>query len=232
MTAIKILLFDIDGTLLSTGGAGRRTMDRIFFDLWGVENAFEGTCADGKTDPMIFREMLKRHWVPLDDPDRAVAEIRHRYEEGFADEMRDSPAVLMPGVDQLLDVLSARGDVAIGLLTGNLEVTARVKVEHFGLGHHFHFGAFSSDHEIRRMLPPIAVERASAWLGQPIALGHDVVIIGDTPHDVDCALTNGCTAIGVGTGGWSPTELKSAGAHATVEALTDVDRSLRVLGLS
>ena len=227
----RVLLFDIDGTILRTGGAGRRTMDAIFLDLWGVENAFEGTRADGKTDPMIFREMLERHRVVVDDLDAAVAEIQRRYEAGFADEMRDSPAVLMPGVEAVLDAVSGRDDVAVGLLTGNLEATARVKVDHFGLGHHFAFGAYSSDSPMRRELPPVAVERVETLRGETVGLGPHVVVIGDTPHDVDCALHNSCTAVGVGAARWSAAELANAGAHVTLRDLSDTVAVLRALEL-
>lgn len=231
MDALKVLLFDIDGTILRTGGAGRRTMDRIFLELWGVPDAFEGTRADGKTDPMIFREMLERHRVAVDDVEAAIAEIQWRYEAGFADEMRDSPAVLMPGIEAVLDAVSNRDDTVVGLLTGNLEATARIKVDRFGLGHHFPFGAYSSDSAVRRDLPPIAVSRAEALRGRRIGLGRHVIVIGDTPHDVDCALHNGCTAIGVGAAGWSADALADAGAHAILENLADLDAVLAVLGL-
>lgn len=231
MDDLKVLLFDIDGTILRTGGAGRRTMDRIFLELWGVPDAFEGTRADGKTDPMIFREMLERHRVSVDDLDAAVAEVQRRYAAGFGDEMRDSPAALMPGIEAVLDAVSSRDDVAVGLLTGNLEATARIKVEHFGLGHHFAFGAYSSDSPVRRDLPRVAVARAEALRGRPIGLGRHVVVIGDTPHDVDCAIHNGCTSVGVGAAGWSAAQLAAAGAHAVLENLADLDAVLAVLDL-
>ncbi len=231
MDDMKVLLFDIDGTILRTGGAGRRTMDRIFLELWGVPDAFEGTRADGKTDPMIFREMLEQHGVRVEDAESAIAEIQRRYEAGFADEMRDSPAVLMPGIEAVLDAVANRDDVAVGLVTGNLETTARIKVEHFGLGHHFPFGAYSSDSPARRDLPPVAVSRAEALRGRAIGLGRHVIVIGDTPHDVDCALHNGCTAVGVGAAGWSAAELADAGAHAVLDDLADLDAVLAALGL-
>jgi phosphoglycolate phosphatase-like HAD superfamily hydrolase len=131
----------------------------------------------------------------------------------------------------VLAAVSGRDDVAVGLLTGNLEATARIKVDHFGLGHHFTFGAYSSDSPVRRELPPVAVERAEALRGQAIGLGPHVVVLGDTPHDVDCALHNGCTAVGVGAARWSAAELSEAGAHVTVEDLSDAATVLRALEL-
>jgi phosphoglycolate phosphatase-like HAD superfamily hydrolase len=225
------VLFDIDGTILRTGGAGRRTMNQIFGELWGVENAFDGITADGKTDPMIFREMLLRHEVEVEDESTAIAEIRRRYEAGFGAEMATSSAMLMPGVEPLLAALHNRNDVAVGLLTGNLEVTARIKVEHFGLGRYFPFGAFSSDHEVRRRLPPVAVQRASTWLGRSIGMGPHVAILGDTPHDIDCALANGCTAVGVAAARYSSDDLRAAGAHVTLPDLASIQGALAALGL-
>jgi len=227
----RVVLFDIDGTLLRTGGAGRRTMNQIFHQLWGVDDAFEGVSADGKTDPMIFREMLRRHEVEVEEERTAIAEIRRRYEAGFEAEMATSPAMLMPGVESLLAALNARADVAVGLLTGNLEITARIKVEHFGLGGYFPFGAFSSDHEVRRRLPPVAVRRASRWMGQPIRLGRHVAVLGDTPHDIDCALANGCTAVGVATARYTSEELRAAGAHITLADLSSTRHALAAFGL-
>lgn len=226
---IRLLLFDIDGTILRTGGAGRRTMDQIFCELWGVADAFADTRADGKTDPMIFRELLERHEVEVADLDAAVAEIQRRYEAGFGAEMAESPARLMPGVAALLDALHGRAGLAVGLLTGNLEGTARIKVDHFGLGHHFPFGAYSSDSEVRNELPPVAVTRAEQHLGRPVGLGRHVVVIGDTPHDVECALANGCTAVGVGAASWSAAQLEAAGAHVVLDDLGDLTTVLRAL---
>jgi phosphoglycolate phosphatase-like HAD superfamily hydrolase len=226
---MQLVLFDIDGTLLRTGGAGRRTLDRIFLDRFGVADAFSVIRPDGMTDPAIFREMLRRHGVSSPDEDEVVTEIRRRYEAEFLDELVSSPAALMPGARELVEALAARSDVVLGLLTGNLERTGRAKVEHLGLGRYFPFGAFSSDHEDRDRLPPVAVARAEAHLARPIGLGRHVVIVGDTPRDVACALAHGCTAIGVGQARYSEAELAAAGAHRTLPNLTDLDVAMAAL---
>jgi phosphoglycolate phosphatase len=226
---VKLVLFDIDGTILLTGGAGRVTMNRIYEELFGIASAFDGLHADGKTDPLIFAELLHRHAVEVDDDVAVLAEIRRRYEAGFGDAMRSAPATLMPGVVPVIETLDRRDDIQLGLLTGNLEHTARIKVDHFGLGGYFPIGAYSSDSPDRRDLPAVAVRRAEEHLGRTIGLGRHVVIVGDTPKDVDCALANGCTSIGVGAARYSEAELRAAGAHHVLPDLEDDDTAVRII---
>jgi phosphoglycolate phosphatase-like HAD superfamily hydrolase len=114
-------------------------------------------------------------------------------------------------------------------LTGNYERTARIKLERFGLNHHFPFGAFGSDDGDRTRLPPVAVARAETFSGRPIGLGRHVMIIGDTPLDVGCALANGATAVGVATGNYSQSELQEAGAHLVFEDLSETGSVVEAL---
>ena len=228
MAALKVLLFDVDHTLLAAGGAGFRSMDRAFRDLYGVESATRGIVPDGKTDPMLFSEALVRcQLAPAGAP--PPPELVARYESLFPEEMTAPPATLMPGVPELLDVLTGRDDVVLGLLTGNLERTAKIKVAAFGLDRHFAFGAYGSDRADRLELPPIALERAERLTGRRIGLGRHVVVVGDTPRDVDCALAWGATAIGVATGRSSRSQLLDAGAHAALQDLSDTEEVLRAL---
>lgn len=219
---MKILLFDIDGTLMLSGGAGRRAIDRAFFDLYGITDAFGNVVPDGNTDPKIFSEIVVNHRLIIEDEATAFAALAERYAEHMGDEMRRSErARLMPGVPRLLELLAEREDLGMGLLTGNFETTARIKLDRFGLNPFFPFGAFSSDHAEREALVPIAVERAEAHFGTPIGLGPHVVVIGDTPKDVDCALAHNATAIGVAASRYSVRELESAGAHIALSSLED-----------
>jgi len=226
--ALKVLLFDVDHTLLAAGGAGFRAMDRAFRELYGVESATRGIVPDGKTDPMLFSEALVRcRLTPAGAP--PPPELVARYESLFAEEMAAPPATLMPGVPELLDALTGRDAVLLGLLTGNLERTAKIKVAAFGLDRHFAFGAYGSDRADRLELPPIALERAERLTGRRIGLGRHVVVVGDTPRDVDCALAWGATAIGVATGRSSRSQLLDAGAHAALQDLSDTEEVLRAL---
>jgi phosphoglycolate phosphatase len=229
----RIILFDLDGTLLATGGAGRRVMNRVFLELYGVRGAFSCIVPDGKTDPAIFREIVRRTMPGCRDEDRVINEVRVRYEHAFEEEMMTSAgAYLMPGVRALLDRLSARSDCALGLLTGNLEKTARIKLRRFDLEGYFPFGAYSSDHEDRPALLPIAIARAEGYLEAPIGIGPHVVVIGDTPLDVHCALTHGATAVGVAHARFTASELVAAGAHLTLEGFDDTASVIAALGFA
>jgi phosphoglycolate phosphatase-like HAD superfamily hydrolase len=220
---MKILLFDIDGTLMKSGGAGFRAIDRAFEQRLGVRNATEGVIPHGKTDPLILREILRRIGVGHDTASSTLPLLLEDYERLLAQEMPSAPAVLLPGVRQLLEALSNDRRVLLGLLTGNLERTARIKLDRFDLNRFFRFGAFGSDSEHRVALPAIAVSRAERLAGRSIALGRHVRIIGDTPRDVECALANGATAVAVATGGSTTDDLWRAGAHFVFDDLTETD---------
>ncbi|MDP8255373.1 MAG: HAD hydrolase-like protein [Candidatus Alcyoniella australis] len=227
----RLLLFDLDATLMLSGGAGMRGMAQAFHDVYGVENAFEGIHPDGKVDPMLFREMAALHNVEL-GPDEAatLCRLRDRYYEHLAYEMpRSEQALLMPGLPALLDELAALPAVALGLVTGNYERTARIKLARFELNRYFDFGAFGSDHEVRENLPPLAVQRAERALGRSIGLGPRVVIVGDTPRDVDCGKAHGMRVVGVATGSYSAAQLIAAGADAALDDFGDVQRAIATI---
>jgi phosphoglycolate phosphatase-like HAD superfamily hydrolase len=218
---MKLLLFDIDGTLMLSGGAGFRAMDRAIEARYGIVDATEGILPDGKTDGLILREVLRVRGLAAADEDAAVAELMTAYEPLLAEEMSDSPARLMPGVVELLEAISEIDGVMLGVLTGNFEEAARIKLGRLDLNRFFAFGAFGSDHEERDLLPPVAVARAEEHAGRRIGLGRHVLIIGDTPRDVACALANGATAVGVASHRFSVDELATAGAHIVFPNLED-----------
>jgi phosphoglycolate phosphatase-like HAD superfamily hydrolase len=221
-TIRRLVLFDLDSTLMRSGGAGMRAMRRAFDERFGIADAGPDIVPDGKTDPIIFREMLAAHAVGRGREELEIAALAASYEAFLREEMPTSiGAHLMPGVVELLEELEAMDGVALGLLTGNLEVTARLKLERFGLNRFFAFGAFASDHGQRDRLPPVAVARAERHIGAPIGLGAHVVIVGDTPLDVACALEHGATAAGVATGRFTVEELLAAGAQLAFEDLSD-----------
>lgn len=230
---MKVLLFDIDGTLMLSGGAGRRAIDRAFFEIHGIRDAFGNVVPDGNTDPSIFREIFKNHGLELRDESSAFAELATRYAFFMRDEMsRSEGARLMPGVTPLLELLKQRTDIRLGLLTGNFETTARIKLDHFGLNDFFPFGAFGSDDGVRTRLVPIAIKRAEAHLDRNIGLGPRVVVIGDTPQDVECALVHGATAIGVAASRYSVADLEAAGAHHALPTLEDISAFMNAISRS
>jgi phosphoglycolate phosphatase len=224
---MKLVLFDIDGTLLWTDGAGRRAVHRALEEVFGTVPP-EGHAFAGKTDPQIVRELMTMAGNSHADVDtllpRALtryveelrAELAHAGDGGHADKV-------FPGVHALLDRLEARSDVLLGLLTGNVREGAATKLAAAGIdASRFKVGAFGSDHADRPELPAIALARAEALLKQPIA-GRDVVVIGDTPADMSCGRGIGARAIGVATGRYSVAELEAARAGVVFADLSDTE---------
>jgi len=230
---VKYLLFDIDGTLVHSGGAGMRAMNRAFQERYGIENGFAGFQFQGKVDPAIFREALALHRIPAPDADAEIRALIARYLVFIADEMpRSARAVMYPGVPELLAALSGRPGVSLGLLTGNVRGGAQVKLRHFDLWKFFPYGAFGDDAEQRPALLPVALARASARLGRVASPGPDVYVVGDSDRDVWTAKENGCTAVGVGTLGFSAADLAALGADIVFENFADTADVLKKLGVA
>jgi phosphoglycolate phosphatase-like HAD superfamily hydrolase len=226
-----LILFDIDGTLVLTGGAGVRALTRAFHDTFQIGDAFRGVPMPGRTDQMIVSEALQR--LRLDADDDLLARFRDRYYECLVGEIQQpGPRKgIMPGVRELLDVLEMRSDVILGLLTGNYAESARIKLEHFDLWRYFRCGAFADDHADRNELVPVAVDRARAC-GVASIDPRDVIVIGDTPADVACAAAAGARSIAVATGGYDIGALRATGADVTLEDLSDTTEVLRLLDLT
>jgi phosphoglycolate phosphatase len=226
----KLVLFDIDGTLLWTDGAGRRAVFGALFERFGAVDPGDHRF-DGKTDPQIVRELLRKTGVDDAEIDAHLDRILERYYSLLREELdgADHREHVFPGVHELLDELEARDDVVLGLLTGNIEAGAHAKLAAVGIPpQRFVVGAFGSDHHDRPELPEIARRRAERVLGHPVA-GQDVVVIGDTPADVACGVGIGARAIGVATGRYSVEELKACDAAAVFPDLTDTDAVVRAI---
>lgn len=226
----RLVLFDIDGTLLWSDGAGRRAIHRALIEIFG-DTGPEDHRFDGKTDPQIVRELMRL--VGHDDEaiDDCMEELFARYVTCLREELQDPRhhAVALPGVMTLLDVLEQRSDVTLGLLTGNLVDGARAKLEAVGIDpDRFVVGAYGTDHELRPELPAIAQRRAREQLGFDLA-GSDIVIIGDTPADVECGRAIGARAIGVATGRYSTEVLATHGAEAVFNDLSNTPAVVRAI---
>lgn len=231
-----LLLFDIDGTLLLK--ASREHAEALHAALRRIhllEEIPTGKIeAAGRTDDAIARSILTLAGVPaerVDDRARdvramACAEYQHRCPA-------DLRAHLAPGVPEVLDVLAARPDVDLALLTGNLDCIARLKVDRAGIGHHFPRGegAFGSDSEDRTDLPEIARTRHGTARGEPPYPRERTVVIGDTPRDIACARADGCHVIAIATGPFRPSDL--AGADVVVDMAREIPAALaRIPGLA
>lgn len=224
-----LILFDIDGTLVLTGRAGMRAMNRACQDIVRHEDPMAGVAFAGRTDWSILEDILRKHGRTMDGA--ILAELRDRYVRHLEEEIRlpgTGVKDVMPGVRELLDELHRREDAALALLTGNFVEGARIKLEYFDLWKYFPCGAFGGDAASRNDLVPIARARARAC-GLPDVEPANVLVVGDTPHDVECALVAGATPIGVATGGYSVDQLRASGATLVFEDLSDTRAFLDLL---
>lgn len=219
-----LVLFDIDGTLLSSNGAAPRAFRQALEEIYGTSGPLEGYSFAGRTDPQIARDLLRMAGLEDATIERNFDETWSRYVELLEAEFRSTRATVYPGVHKLLDRLEADGDsVVLGLLTGNVVEGARLKLHSAGIDFgRFVVGAFGSDHAERSELPAIAVERAHRVLGHGFR-GESVVIVGDTPKDIACGEHLGVRTIAVATGSYSADELRECGPDFLFDDLTDTD---------
>lgn len=207
-----VLLFDIDGTLVTTGGAGRRAIERAFQQLHGRSDACDSFSMSGMTDRAIVRKGLSIIGVPASES--AIDAVIDSYLTHLAEEVRkvdDHKYYVHPGMREAVAAARSRPDVAVGLGTGNVRRGAQVKLERVGIYDQFTFGGFGSDHEDRVELIRHGARNGAAQLGVPVEECR-VVIIGDTPKDIHAAKGIGALCIGVGTGHFSAPALLAAGA--------------------
>jgi phosphoglycolate phosphatase len=216
------LLFDIDGTLVRAGGAGRRAFERALEDHHGpVDGRIASLRFDGMTDRLIVRESMARLGRSFDEA--ACDAVLDRYVEHLRGEIGGAGYRVLPGVRALLEALAAPGAPRYGLCTGNVVAGARVKLAQGGLDRFFDWSGaglhgFAEDGEARERVVAAALRRVSAAFGRPVR-PDEVLIIGDTPRDVAAAHAVGCLALGVATGNFSPAELAAAGADEVAESL-------------
>jgi phosphoglycolate phosphatase len=226
----KLVLFDIDGTLLNTQGAGARAFRRAMLEVYGETGPIDSYEFHGRTDPQIARELLRM--VGFEDAriDPHLSDLWDAYLRELEIELT-GPAIgvgVLAGVTPLLDALHQTGQHLVALLTGNIEQGARLKLGSAGLWGRFDLGAYGSDHERRDRLPAVAVRRARQRTGVHFR-GRDVVIIGDTPFDVSCGRSLGVWAVAVATGKHTVQELADVGADVVLPDLSDTERALAAI---
>jgi phosphoglycolate phosphatase len=227
---MKLVLFDIDGTLVLTGGAGLRAMNRAFEEEFGHKDGLNGIPVAGRTDWAILTDAVATVNRELETD--LFERLRDRYVSNLAVEIQQpgrGVKGIMPGIEKLLAELESREDAFLGLLTGNFEEGARIKLGYFDLWRYFPCGAFGGDSADRNALVPLAMTRARAC-GLPEISAADVLVVGDTPHDVACALAVGAMPVAVATGMYRSEQLRDAGALIVFEDLSDTRGFLELIG--
>ena len=224
-----LVLFDIDGTLLRSRKAGLRAMQAALCELHpGLEFDFSSVSTAGRLDPLIWRDLLATH--DLDPNDASHDDFRTTYTDKFAELIaREQVVVSLPGTHEAVAHVRDHPDVTAAILTGNYAETAWLKIEAAGFRREdFSFGTWGSEAPIRRGLPPVAMARHREHTGTTVD-PEKVLIIGDTPADIDCARANGCRSLAVATGGYSAEELSAHRPDDLMNDLSDFDRFLGII---
>ncbi|MBN1827118.1 MAG: HAD hydrolase-like protein [Candidatus Eisenbacteria bacterium] len=225
---MRIVLFDIDGTLLLSGGAGLRALNRAWEEIFGHPGAMNDIRPDGMTDGAIIAEMGRRRMgrPPTAEEEGLVEKLYLRYLE---DELPRSEGYrLMPGVTELLKRLSGEEDLLLGLVTGNFEPASRLKLRRGALEGFFRFGGYATDSFDRMELTRIGIERGRALAGAPVP-DRAVFLVGDTVHDVRCGRASGARVVAVATGSTPAETLRAEGPEHVLPDLTDTERVAGIL---
>ena len=222
-----LLLFDIDGTLITGGGCGERSLRLAVRDTFGADDDLRDIEIAGRTDTRIARQLLRKYG--REETEDGISDLLENYLRHLPVLLRTTQGRLLPGVEALLALLEPRDDVVLGLLTGNLVRGAEHKLSHFGVWKYFSFGAFADDHHERDQLGPFALARARER-GHEVALSR-TFIIGDTEHDISCARAIGAKAVAVATGNFRAEQLAPHAPNALLENLGDIPATLHAFGL-
>ena len=214
----KLLLFDIDGTLLASGGAGIRALEIAARETFG-DGDLSGVGIAGRTDSGIARQLLAHHGHTVTP--ESIAAFLDRYLAHLARLLPLTAGRLLPGIVPLLDALKGRSDCVLALLTGNLARGAELKLTHYGVWHYFEFGAYADDHFDRNELGPFAIARALERHGIDFPRER-IYVLGDTPHDIACARAIGAQAVAVATGGCTRAELAAHAPDLLFDDLSDI----------
>jgi phosphoglycolate phosphatase-like HAD superfamily hydrolase len=222
-----LVLWDIDGTLTLSGGAGQRALRAALKCEFGIEHGLHDIDFAGRTDGHIMRQIFGK--TALTDDEHNLRRFLDAYLGELPQELNNPGSRVLPGIVAALTALAARPDFSQALLTGNVERGARIKLTHHGLSHFFKFGAFADDSHTRDELGPVALRRAHELLG--VVFDPDrVYVIGDTPHDIACGKVIGARTIAVATGGHTVDELRTHHPTMVFADLSDTPGFLRAVG--
>lgn len=223
-----LLLWDIDGTLIDSGGAGERALIVSLEREFGIADDLSWLEWAGRTDLWIARQILAHHGQPTTR--ETIDRFLNGYLAAVGEQMLNPRARVLPGVREVLDAVQVHTDVVQGLLTGNLERGAKIKLSHFDLWQYFAFGAYADDSEIRDELGPHALRRAAEHHRLPFTPDR-VLVIGDTPHDIACGRAIGAKTVAVATGKFSADALRPFRPDVVLDQLPSPPDFLGRLGL-
>ncbi len=228
----RIVLFDIDGTILQAGRAPAKAILRAIEEVYGVDNPMppRGTYSfAGKTDPEIVADLLVRKGYREDEILENLGQVFDRYIYYLKSTIpAGNDAYLHPGVYPLIRALDDRENILLGLLTGNIEEGAKIKLDYFAIADYFRVGAYGSDSPDRNELPAILLEKVKEMTGRSYE-GNDVVIIGDSVHDIRCAQTIGAITVAVATGTTSRAELSKEKPDHLFDDLSQTEQTLEII---
>ena len=222
----KLFLFDIDGTLLLTGHAGEHALRAGFKERFGVDDDLSSISFAGSTDSAIARQMFAAHGI--EPTPGNIADLFDGYVHHLALELPRREGRVLPGIAGLLEALHRRPDCVLGLLTGNIEKGAELKLSHYGVWDYFEFGAYADDHVDRDKLGPVAHARAVEKHGDTFDAGQ-IFVLGDTPKDIRCARAAGFVAVAIATGGHPRGDLAAHQPDFLFEDLSDTAAVLATL---
>ena len=228
MAQKKLVLFDIDGTLLRVRGISRQSLIDALREVFGTEGTAATHNFAGKLDSVIIKEVMRTTGLSDDDIQRGFEEAKRRYIQNFKQQAQREHIEVMAGIYELVEKLANEPNALLGLLTGNFEESGRHKLTLPELNDYFAFGAFADDADTRNALPAIAVQRAFERTGIRFT-GKDVVIIGDTEHDVNCAKVLNSKCVAVATGHYTVSQLQSFNPDYTFENFADVDAAFEAI---
>jgi len=224
--AKRLLLFDIDGTLINSAGAGVQALRDVLHSQFGIADELDGIEVAGRTDAGIVHQILRKQQIEPNESN--TARFLNQYVELLANELPRRKGQILPGVRDLLKRLQAKPNIVLALLTGNVKRGAKLKLEHYGLWEFFEFGAYSDDHHDRNELGEFARKRAEEKHGRQFTAA-DIDVIGDTPHDIACGKAIGARTIAIATGNFSQEELASHEPDRTFENLAEIEAVMREL---
>lgn len=223
----RLLLFDIDGTLIHSGGAGIHALQVAFKERFNIIDDLRDIEVAGMTDSGIVVNILNKHKIPASNEN--VSAFLDSYVHFLSRELPRRKGKLLPGVLELLRSLKSRPHLVLALLTGNVSRGAQLKLEHYGVWHFFEFGAFADDHRDRNRLGPFARARAKERHGFEFSAA-EIDVIGDTPRDIACGRALGARTIAVATGTWTCDQLAEYNPDFLIEDLSNVEKVIHTLG--